>query len=241
METRTEYNRRMAQKRMKAERLKRKRLKKLFTIGGTLLLLFLVSIVLDIRLMRWLVALLALGCIIYVGVARLPGRYKSLFALYGIGIIALAVVPVLLTVAQGNESSPQQAAAMDEAVYAESPTPNADLVTLQQAASLDTPAPELTPSPSPVPTPTPVPTPVPTQTPFTDMTGGEHHGIPNLLVLFYSEQNTSIYHLNNNCPGVQEQYLPLKATLYYEDLAETKYKSMQPCAICSAPARPHSH
>ncbi len=241
METRTEYNRRMAQKRMKAQRLKRKRLKKLFIIGGILLLLFVVSIVLDIRLMRWLVAVLALGCTVYVGIARFPVGYKTLFALYGIGIIALAVVPVLLTVAQGSESVLQQAAAMNDAVYAQSPTPDADLVTLQQAASLDTLAPELTPSPSPVATPTPVPTPVPTQTPFTDMTGGEHHGVPNLLVLFYSEQNTSIYHLNNNCPGVQEQYLPLKATLYYEDLAEAKYKNMQPCGMCSAPARPHSH
>ena len=241
MDTRTEYNRRMAQKRMKAERLKRKRLKKLFTIGGALLLLFLISIVLDIRLMRWLVALLALGCTIYVGVARLPGSYKSLFALYGIGIIALLVVPVLFSVAQSNGSSLQQAAAMDNDVYAQSPSPVADLVTLQQAASLDTPAPELTPSPSPVPTPTPVPTPVPTQTPFTDMSGGEHHGVPNLLVLFYSEQNTSVYHLNNNCIGVQAQFLPLSETLYFEDLSETKYKNMQPCAMCAAPARPHSH
>ena len=241
METRTEYNRRMVQKRMKAERLKRKRLKKLFIMGSALLLLFLVSIVLDIRLMRWLVALSALGCAIYVGFARLPVRYKSLFALYGIGIIALAVVPVLLTVSQNNETVLRQAASMDDALYAQSPTPNADFVTLQQAASQDTPAPELTPSPSPVATPTPVATPVPTPTPYTDISGGEHHGIPNLLVLYFSEQNTSLYHLNNNCTGVQAQHLPLKATLYYEDLVKTKYKNMQPCAICSAPARPHSH
>lgn len=241
METRSDYNRRMAQKRIRAQQLRRKKRKKLLLIGGVLLLMFLFAILLDIRLMRWLVALAALGCTVYAGFARFPTKYKALFALYSVGIIAISVVPVLISVAQSNGAPLQQAAAMEDAIYAPSPTPDADLVTLQQAPSQATAGVVLTPSPSPVPTPTPVPTPVPTPTPFTDMSGGEHHGIPNLLVLFYSEKNPSIYHLNNNCQAVQEQYLPLTETLYYEDLAETKYKNMQPCGMCSAPARPHSH
>lgn len=69
--------------------------------------------------------------------------------------------------------------------------------------------------------------------------GKTHDGIPLKQPLYY--QGTTRYHADRNCSAVNAQYLPMKNFVLYEELTERKYKAMQPCTICKAPVRPHSH
>lgn len=69
--------------------------------------------------------------------------------------------------------------------------------------------------------------------------GKTHDGIPLKMVLYY--QGTSRYHTNLNCGYVNEAYRPLQNFLLYEQLTERKFANMQPCNVCKAPVRPHSH
>lgn len=81
-----------------------------------------------------------------------------------------------------------------------------------------------TPDPNATPTPTPEPTPTPTINPKT--------------VLYYNTDGGSYYHADKNCPRVGEKYLPLKGSFKYSELNDAKYKKLEPCDRCGAPARP---
>lgn len=81
-----------------------------------------------------------------------------------------------------------------------------------------------TPDPNATPTPSPAPTPTPTINPKT--------------VLYYNTDGGSYYHADKNCPRVNSKYLPLKGSFKYSELNDTKYKKLEPCDRCGAPARP---
>ena len=81
----------------------------------------------------------------------------------------------------------------------------------------------------------------PTPAPTVDVSAGYHHGVANNLFLYYHESSSSYYHLDQNCPAVSSAYLPLKNRMFYQDLTQTKFRGMMPCASCIAPARPHAH
>ena len=55
--------------------------------------------------------------------------------------------------------------------------------------------------------------------------------------LYRNPNGGSSYHLNANCPGVKEQYLPLEGGFTYGDLESDAYKKLTPCVYCAAPAR----
>ena len=74
------------------------------------------------------------------------------------------------------------------------------------------------------PTPSPAPTPTPTINPKT--------------VLYYNTDGGSYYHADKNCPRVSDKFLPLKGSFKYSELNDTKYKKLEPCDRCGAPARP---
>lgn len=81
-----------------------------------------------------------------------------------------------------------------------------------------------TPDPNATPTPSPAPTPTPTINPKT--------------VLYYNTDGGSYYHADKNCSRVGAKYLPLKGSFKYSELNDAKYKKLQPCESCGAPARP---
>lgn len=81
-----------------------------------------------------------------------------------------------------------------------------------------------TPDPNATPTPSPEPTPTPTINPKT--------------VLYYNTDGGSYYHADKNCPRVSDKFLPLKGSFKYSELNDTKYKKLEPCDRCGAPARP---
>ena len=55
--------------------------------------------------------------------------------------------------------------------------------------------------------------------------------------LYRNPNGGSSYHLDANCPGVKEQYLPLEGGFTYGDLESDTYKKLTPCVYCAAPAR----
>lgn len=69
--------------------------------------------------------------------------------------------------------------------------------------------------------------------------GTTHDGVPLKTPLYY--QGMTRYHVDPDCSYVNEKYRPLQTFILYEQLTERKYKSMEPCASCRAPARPHTH
>ena len=55
--------------------------------------------------------------------------------------------------------------------------------------------------------------------------------------LYRNPNGGSNYHLDQNCPGVKEQYLPLTGGFTYGDLDGDEYKKLTPCVYCAAPDR----
>lgn len=55
--------------------------------------------------------------------------------------------------------------------------------------------------------------------------------------LFRNPDGGSNYHLDQNCPGVREKYLPLTGDFTYGDLESEAFKKLTPCASCGAPER----
>jgi len=54
--------------------------------------------------------------------------------------------------------------------------------------------------------------------------------------LFRNPDGGSNYHLDQNCSGVKEKFLPLTGDFTYADLDDT-YKKLTPCVYCAAPQR----
>ncbi len=62
--------------------------------------------------------------------------------------------------------------------------------------------------------------------------------IPDRAAPLYRNPNGgSNYHLDQNCSGVKERFLPLEGGFTYGDLAQDTYKDLTPCPYCFAPLR----
>ena len=55
--------------------------------------------------------------------------------------------------------------------------------------------------------------------------------------LYRNPDGGSNYHLNQNCSGVREKFLPLTGDLTYGDLDRDEFKKLTPCVYCSAPLK----
>ena len=56
-------------------------------------------------------------------------------------------------------------------------------------------------------------------------------------VLYYSPDSGSKYHLDPNCPSVNEKFAPLQASFRYRDVNDPQYQNLKPCLVCGAPER----
>ena len=56
-------------------------------------------------------------------------------------------------------------------------------------------------------------------------------------VLYYNPKGGSYYHYDQNCPRLDERYLPLQGHFTYAELDKDAYKNLKPCAVCGAPSR----
>jgi len=54
--------------------------------------------------------------------------------------------------------------------------------------------------------------------------------------LYRNPNGGSNYHLDQNCPGVKEKFLPLTGDFTYADL-DDKFKKLTPCVHCAAPQK----
>lgn len=57
------------------------------------------------------------------------------------------------------------------------------------------------------------------------------------LQLYRNPNGGSNYHLDANCSGVKEQYLPLTGDFTYGDLEKDEFRKLTPCVYCAAPQR----
>lgn len=53
--------------------------------------------------------------------------------------------------------------------------------------------------------------------------------------LYRNANGGSNYHIDENCPGVKEQYLPLTGDFTYADLDSDEFGRLTPCVYCGAP------
>jgi hypothetical protein len=80
----------------------------------------------------------------------------------------------------------------------------------------------------------------PTPTPEEIERGGtDHHGVAMKMPIYY--HGNTRYHKDPDCSQVQERFRPLTEFILYEQLVERKYRDLNPCSYCRAPARPHAH
>ena len=75
-------------------------------------------------------------------------------------------------------------------------------------------------------TPQPELTPVP---PVPDMEG---------TLLFYVPEGGEKYHIDPDCPAVNDRYKPMQGTFLYGQLNSDPYRDLEPCPVCGAPERP---
>ena len=70
---------------------------------------------------------------------------------------------------------------------------------------------------------------------------GRQPYVPDLpdpgLQLYRNPDGGSNYHLDQNCSGVKEKFLPLEGDLTYGDLERDEFRKLTPCPYCSAPKR----
>jgi len=57
------------------------------------------------------------------------------------------------------------------------------------------------------------------------------------LPLYRNPDGGSNYHLDQNCPGVKDKFLPLEGGFTYGDLEQDAYKKLKPCVTCAAPQK----
>ena len=57
------------------------------------------------------------------------------------------------------------------------------------------------------------------------------------LPLYRNPDGGSSYHLDQNCPGVKDKFLPLEGGFTYGDLESDTYKKLKPCVSCAAPQK----
>ena len=59
-------------------------------------------------------------------------------------------------------------------------------------------------------------------------------------LLSYVPNGGEKYHLDENCPAVNEKYLPMEDCFAYWELNMDEYKDLQPCNVCGAPPRDYA-
>ena len=69
----------------------------------------------------------------------------------------------------------------------------------------------------------------------------DHHGIWLQMPIFYHPDGAAFYHVEQDCSSVEDRFLPLSGETTFEGLDQAKYRQLQPCISCQAPARPHAH
>jgi len=57
------------------------------------------------------------------------------------------------------------------------------------------------------------------------------------LPLYRNPDGGSNYHLDQNCSGVREKFLPLTGDFTYGDLTKDPFRKLTPCAYCDAPKK----
>ncbi|MBO5536403.1 MAG: hypothetical protein J6B53_13535, partial [Clostridia bacterium] len=63
---------------------------------------------------------------------------------------------------------------------------------------------------------------------------------PADLQLYRNPNGGANYHLDANCSGVKEKFLPLTGDFTYGDLNTGEFKKLTPCVYCGAPKRPET-
>ena len=63
---------------------------------------------------------------------------------------------------------------------------------------------------------------------------------PATLQLYRNPNGGANYHLDANCSGVKEKFLPLTGDFTYGDLNTGEFKKLTPCVYCGAPKRPET-
>lgn len=58
--------------------------------------------------------------------------------------------------------------------------------------------------------------------------------------LYRNPDGGSNYHLDANCSGVKEKFLPLTGDFTYGDLTQEAFAKLTPCVYCGVPARPET-
>jgi len=59
----------------------------------------------------------------------------------------------------------------------------------------------------------------------------------NNLPLYRNPDGGSNYHLDQNCSGVKDKFLPLTGDFTYGDLTRDEFKRLTPCSYCGAPLK----
>lgn len=57
------------------------------------------------------------------------------------------------------------------------------------------------------------------------------------ITLYYNANGGSYYHSTDMCPGIRDQYLPLKGVFTYGQLDDAAYKELEMCPNCIPPQR----
>ncbi|HSK69315.1 MAG TPA: hypothetical protein VLA21_08670, partial [Candidatus Limnocylindria bacterium] len=57
------------------------------------------------------------------------------------------------------------------------------------------------------------------------------------LKLYYNPAGGKYYHLDQNCKGVKDRFLPLPGVMTYAELDSSEFAKLTPCPTCSPPPR----
>lgn len=60
------------------------------------------------------------------------------------------------------------------------------------------------------------------------------------MELYYQPEGGEYYHLDQNCPRVHPNYLPLQGVFHLSELNDENYLNLKPCQVCGAPQRPEN-
>ena len=60
------------------------------------------------------------------------------------------------------------------------------------------------------------------------------------IELYYQPEGGEYYHLDQNCPRVHPNYLPLQGVFHLSELNDENYLNLKPCQVCGAPQRPEN-
>lgn len=57
------------------------------------------------------------------------------------------------------------------------------------------------------------------------------------ITLYYVPEGGEYYHADQNCPRVNDRFLPMSGMFLYSELNDEPFRGLKPCAICGAPQR----